>query len=492
MPHSTPTTGTGSTGHLPDGLIAGHLLRLIREHRGLTQEAAAETVRVDLDTWRSWETGRRPLANTSAGKLHHLIRRLRALGAPPVLLDHLQVAIEADLFVAHVLIEAGRGDPADHMLAGWVSTRAWTDLLAWTMTGTPPKALNGLIVPGQRRGPAPLRPELAAPTQALFFDSLRTTAERSGSDTPSAVLLRRQVYYMAAWDPDSRDWLARQERAELRALRRRDGWNPTWVAGRSLAVARACQGDREQLRHFIANQITDDPAEAANLNYWAYWIGEASGDATSDLFMATGDLGAWRGTTCCATSTAGLNPATPYVDLSVHTVWALLARRPWLLDDDPAVDRRPAPPHPRAARLRQPVRQARRELDQLRFLTATAKGRHDDRRRRPGHIAGFLIEAGHLKRTPRAGWPIAGVRDPESVAEHSYRTAVIAYVLAVMEGANADRAAALAVFHDVPETRSTDIPSTRQAVPADGAGGGHRRRPDRRPARSTLAERSAD
>lgn len=75
-------------------------------------------------------------------------------------------------------------------------------------------------------------------------------------------------------------------------------------------------------------------------------------------------------------------------------------------------------------------------------------------------VATFLIEAGHLKRTPRAGWAIAGVRTPESVAEHSYRTAVIAYVIAVMEGANPDRAAALAVFHDVPETRSGDIPST--------------------------------
>lgn len=75
------------------------------------------------------------------------------------------------------------------------------------------------------------------------------------------------------------------------------------------------------------------------------------------------------------------------------------------------------------------------------------------------NVVAFLIEAGHLKRTPRAGWPIAGVRHPESVAEHSYRTAVIAYVIATMEGVNADRAATLAVFHDVPETRSTDLHS---------------------------------
>lgn len=84
--------------------------------------------------------------------------------------------------------------------------------------------------------------------------------------------------------------------------------------------------------------------------------------------------------------------------------------------------------------------------------------------------AAFLIEAGHLKRTKRAGWWIAGIRDPESVAEHSYRTGVIAYVLALMEGCNADRAAALALFHDVPEVRTGDVPSTGKrfmSSPAD-------------------------
>src|SRR5690349_8463829 len=90
------------------------------------------------------------------------------------------------------------------------------------------------------------------------------------------------------------------------------------------------------------------------------------------------------------------------------------------------------------------------------------------------HVAAFLIETGHLKRTPRAGWAIAGVRTPESVAEHSFRTAVIAYVLAVMEGANPDRAATLAVFHDVPETRTTDLhsvakPHVRMAPAVDVA-----------------------
>jgi putative hydrolase of HD superfamily len=73
--------------------------------------------------------------------------------------------------------------------------------------------------------------------------------------------------------------------------------------------------------------------------------------------------------------------------------------------------------------------------------------------------AAFLIEAGHLKRTKRAGWWIAGVKDPESVAEHSYRVGVIAYVLALMEGADPNRAATLGLFHDLPECRLGDVPS---------------------------------
>jgi putative hydrolase of HD superfamily len=74
-------------------------------------------------------------------------------------------------------------------------------------------------------------------------------------------------------------------------------------------------------------------------------------------------------------------------------------------------------------------------------------------------IIGFAYEAGYLKRLPRAGWLLGGVRTPESVAEHSFRVGVIAYALAVQEGGNPDRAAALGLFHDLPETRIGDVPS---------------------------------
>lgn len=75
----------------------------------------------------------------------------------------------------------------------------------------------------------------------------------------------------------------------------------------------------------------------------------------------------------------------------------------------------------------------------------------------------YAHEAGHLKRVARAGWTLAGVRDGESVAEHSYRVGVLAYIIATHEGANADRAAALGLFHDVPEARIGDVPSVGKA-----------------------------
>ena len=71
---------------------------------------------------------------------------------------------------------------------------------------------------------------------------------------------------------------------------------------------------------------------------------------------------------------------------------------------------------------------------------------------------GFLYEIGLLKRYKRTGWSQVGVPLPESIADHSYRASVIASVLAAMEGADPQRAAFLALWHDSQETRITDIP----------------------------------
>lgn len=70
----------------------------------------------------------------------------------------------------------------------------------------------------------------------------------------------------------------------------------------------------------------------------------------------------------------------------------------------------------------------------------------------------FIFETGVLKRAARTGWWFAGVTQPESIADHSFRTALIGMMLAAMEGADPARVSMLCVLHDTQETRITDIP----------------------------------
>lgn len=80
-----------------------------------------------------------------------------------------------------------------------------------------------------------------------------------------------------------------------------------------------------------------------------------------------------------------------------------------------------------------------------------------------GPLTGFVYEMGLLKRYKRTGWLIAGVSDPESIADHSFRAAALASIVAALEGANAERAALLSLFHDSQESRLTDIPYLAKA-----------------------------
>jgi len=71
-------------------------------------------------------------------------------------------------------------------------------------------------------------------------------------------------------------------------------------------------------------------------------------------------------------------------------------------------------------------------------------------------IANFLLELNETKRTLRHGWHRIGVKCPESVAEHTAMATQIAFILARLENADANRAVLLALFHDIGEVRSGD------------------------------------
>ena len=69
----------------------------------------------------------------------------------------------------------------------------------------------------------------------------------------------------------------------------------------------------------------------------------------------------------------------------------------------------------------------------------------------------FLSNVGKLKGLPRTGWVESGILEPESVAEHSFRTAVLAMLLADLQGLDSGKAVKMALLHDLAEAVTGDL-----------------------------------
>lgn len=72
------------------------------------------------------------------------------------------------------------------------------------------------------------------------------------------------------------------------------------------------------------------------------------------------------------------------------------------------------------------------------------------------HITNFIYELSVLKKLPRSGSFLAGIKDPDTVGSHVFRAAQIAFILAELEGGNGERAAFLISLHDNAESRIGD------------------------------------
>lgn len=69
----------------------------------------------------------------------------------------------------------------------------------------------------------------------------------------------------------------------------------------------------------------------------------------------------------------------------------------------------------------------------------------------------FFAEAGLLKRVKRSGWWVAGIENPETVAEHCFRCAVIGYYIAHSEGVDPYKVVTMTLFNDIHEARINDL-----------------------------------
>ena len=72
-------------------------------------------------------------------------------------------------------------------------------------------------------------------------------------------------------------------------------------------------------------------------------------------------------------------------------------------------------------------------------------------------IANLIFEALHLKRIKHEWFRFAWIQNPDSVAEHSLVAAQIWYILAKMNWADANKVAAILIWHDFAEVRLWDL-----------------------------------
>jgi putative hydrolase of HD superfamily len=82
-------------------------------------------------------------------------------------------------------------------------------------------------------------------------------------------------------------------------------------------------------------------------------------------------------------------------------------------------------------------------------------------------IIDFIAEAGKLKRLPRTGWVESSVPDPESVADHSFRVALISLILADIRGLDSLMSVRMALIHDLAEAETGDLTPTQKSVSPD-------------------------
>lgn len=73
----------------------------------------------------------------------------------------------------------------------------------------------------------------------------------------------------------------------------------------------------------------------------------------------------------------------------------------------------------------------------------------------------LIRDIGRTKRVKRSGWVREGITEAESVADHSYRVAVMAMVFGARLGVNTDKLVKMALLHDLAEGITGDLVTER-------------------------------
>lgn len=82
----------------------------------------------------------------------------------------------------------------------------------------------------------------------------------------------------------------------------------------------------------------------------------------------------------------------------------------------------------------------------------------------PEKLLDFTIAIGKSKRLIRSGWVREKIKDPESVAEHSFRVSILAMTLADKLGLDKEKLIQMAILHDLGELITGDLVWSRGKI----------------------------
>ena len=85
------------------------------------------------------------------------------------------------------------------------------------------------------------------------------------------------------------------------------------------------------------------------------------------------------------------------------------------------------------------------------------------------NLINFFHHVGKLKEMPRRGWVINDIKKGESIAEHIFRSSLMAWILGSQKkGLNIERLLKMALMHDICEIYAGDITPYDSILPKNG------------------------
>lgn len=82
-------------------------------------------------------------------------------------------------------------------------------------------------------------------------------------------------------------------------------------------------------------------------------------------------------------------------------------------------------------------------------------------------LVNFLISIGNLKDKKRKGWVLRNVKNPETIAAHTFRMAIMAWIIGKKKKMNIDKVLKMSLIHDICEVYTGDITPYDKILPKD-------------------------